>query len=233
MQKSLYDILEVSKSASSETIRHSYEHLTTKYRARLAEHPEHAEEATMRLTAIKEAFHTLGNPENRQRYDDRLEQRASAQAIAIQAPAPSYGFIKIGLIVALLGGSGLYYQKLERDQEAARLEAAKVAAEQAEKQRQAEEERVRALAEDKQRREAQMEAQRIRAEFASAQHQADNSIRLSQSMEARNQMIQKSEERQRAMEEKQRVYEAQRQLERDKATIRQMQYENSRNGAHY
>jgi len=233
MSKSLYDILEVSQSASSETIRHAYERLSGKYRTRLAESPEHAEEAAMFLTALKEAFHTLGNPENRRRYDERLEQRVPSQGVVMSEAAPSYGFIKIGLIVALLGGGGLYYQKLSRDQEAARLEAVRVAAEQAEKQRRADEEKAQAMAEEKLRREAQQEEQRVRYEFAAAQRRADTSIQMGQYLEGRNQMIQKNEERQRAMEEKQRLYEAQRQLERDKATIRQMQYENSRNGVHY
>ena len=79
MGKTLYDILEVSPSASPEAIAVAHKRLTEKY------HPEHPRnqdnpDAFNLYKAVNDAFKTLSHPELRQRYDQRLDTEARAEA---------------------------------------------------------------------------------------------------------------------------------------------------------
>lgn len=72
MKKTLYDILEVSQSASADAIRAAYERLSAQLRRAItADEPD----AVVRLTAVKQAFDVLSNPDRRKRYDASLVAR--------------------------------------------------------------------------------------------------------------------------------------------------------------
>ncbi|HSD39246.1 MAG TPA: DnaJ domain-containing protein [Rhodocyclaceae bacterium] len=81
-KKSLYDLLEVSQSASEGAIRAAFDRLTAMYEeSRLPTHNDMSQETAFNL--IKDAFFTLGNPSRRDAYDARL------QAPVLAPPEPN------------------------------------------------------------------------------------------------------------------------------------------------
>lgn len=69
--KTLYDILELSLSASPESVRSAYERLSAKFAADSL-NPD----AKLRADATTEAFLTLSNPAKRAQYDKTLATRS-------------------------------------------------------------------------------------------------------------------------------------------------------------
>lgn len=119
--KTLYDILEVSNSASPESIRAAFERLSAK-----AENGAQNADARVQYEALKEAFFTLNNAEKRQQYDKKLAQRASPVLQRVEVIEPFWTLPKLivlGVIVLALGG---YYYKHQQTQ--MRLEAEKAVA---------------------------------------------------------------------------------------------------------
>lgn len=77
MGMTLYDILEVSQTASFETIRAAYRSLSQRY------HPDKNpgdEEAAARMQQINMAFSILSSPETRAAYDTELAQKHSSNS---------------------------------------------------------------------------------------------------------------------------------------------------------
>jgi len=73
----LYDTLEVSRSASHETLNAAHRALSRKY------HPDNAASAdTERYHAVQEAWEVLGDARKRRQYDASLKRRA------VPPPAP-------------------------------------------------------------------------------------------------------------------------------------------------
>jgi curved DNA-binding protein CbpA len=108
MTKSLYDILEVSPSASYEAIRAAYERLSRKYDPDLDEHRGNAE-VRLRHEAIKEAFFTLGNTYKRARYDRSLAPPATASAFPLDRHDSFWTLPRLlVLLTALLLAGGWY-----------------------------------------------------------------------------------------------------------------------------
>ncbi|MGH8674545.1 MAG: DnaJ domain-containing protein, partial [Burkholderiales bacterium] len=70
MPKTLYDILEVSRSASAEAIDASHQRLQADLQPKA---DAGSEDARIRLTAAREAYQTLSNPARRRLYDASLE----------------------------------------------------------------------------------------------------------------------------------------------------------------
>src|SRR5439155_23351750 len=72
--KTLYDILELSSSASEDSIRAAYERLSAKFDPA---RPQSAgkTEANFKAEPTKEAFVTLANPATRAQYDKTLAAR--------------------------------------------------------------------------------------------------------------------------------------------------------------
>jgi len=210
MASTLYDILEVSASASPETIRAAYERLSAKFKG------DSAPEARMRLDAMKEAFLTLGDPAKRQRYDKSLATRLQPIAHNVEVVEPFWTTPKIIVLAVILIFGGGYYYKHKREE--ARLEAEKAIA--ATKAKEAEE-TARAQAEQarleliKQREEAAIEAQQRRdREAALRQYDADRRVNQRENQQAqraktaderRELQQQKSEERQAAAAARQRA----------------------------
>ena len=112
MEKTLYDILEVSPSATHDAIRANYSRLS----AQLDEQPYTADEKVLRRSALSEAFLILDSPARRATYDRRLQARP--------APAePFWTWSKAGGIAILAVVLGGYAHK--QQSELARIELQK------------------------------------------------------------------------------------------------------------
>jgi curved DNA-binding protein CbpA len=116
MGKSLYDILEVSLSASPESIRAAYERLSAKFPVSNA-NPD----AKLQATAITEAFLTLGNPAKRAQYDTTLADRRQPVIYSVEAVEPFWTLPKFLVLLAVIVACGGAYYNYSKEQ--ARLHA--------------------------------------------------------------------------------------------------------------
>jgi colicin import membrane protein len=215
--KSLYDLLEVNESASQEAIAANYKRLYAGY-SQLATNG--GEDATNQLIAIREAYSTLSNPERRRRYDEKLATRLEA-AEAFDRPLPA--FLKLLILVVVVGLLALGYGKYQSEQEKARLERERIiaATKAAELEAQnAREERAAADQAERQRRADEAAERNERARDIAYGNQVTRSAQYS---EAQLRLEQQRAEQQRANAERQRVNEANRQLAKDKAYLRELE----------
>lgn len=223
MQKSLYDLLEVSTSASQESITVSYQRLHAHYAAQQS--GSDGEDATNRLIALREAYSTLSNPERRKAYDDKLAARNATEVVQ---EAPSRSYMKILLLAAIVGTSGLGYAKYQANREQAILEKEKAAAAvrlaEIEAKRE-ESERIAARQAEYQRQQAEARARYEREQELAYGRQVSRDI---QRGEAMAQFEKQRDEQRKQREEQQRQYEAERRLAQDKATLRRLEAENNR-----
>jgi curved DNA-binding protein CbpA len=232
-ERSFYDLLEVSNNASQETIQAAYERLAVKFDPASAANAGNAA-ARMQYDAVRQAFMTLGNAENRAQYDRKLALRAFTPVSPVQVQDPFWTAPKmlvVGLIVVGIGG---FYFKHQRDQ--TRLEAEKVIAvakakEAAEKARaDAEVERLALQRESERERTERMEAARARHERDADLRQVQRDVRVNDinnrvfaavdRAQARSDDYQKRNEEMRIKrEEAQAAAVARQQLQRDKAEL--------------
>lgn len=229
-ERTFYDILEVSNTASAETIQAAYERLAAKFDPA----KEGNAAARMQFDAVKQAFLTLGNAENRAQYDRRLSLRSFTPARPVQVMEPFWTLPKlaiVGLIVLAIGG---FYFKHQSEQ--ARLEAEKAIAvakaREAEEQAraQAEAERLTYQREQDAERKERMEAARLRREREADVRQYQREARAneinSRAYAGYDRAQERSEENRRRVEqdrvkreEMQAAAAARQQLARDKAEL--------------
>lgn len=120
-EKTLYDTLELSATASSEAIHAAYQRLSAKFDP---DRPENAANpgARMQHDAVKEAFIRLGNPEKRKQYDDRLA-RLRTMLENVEVAEPFWTLPKlIVLSVALVAAASFYYGNQKEQARLARVE---------------------------------------------------------------------------------------------------------------
>ncbi len=228
MQKSLYDLLEVSATASQDSIAVSYRRLHAKF-AELQSSSDN-EDATNQLIALREAYSTLSNPERRAAYDEKLAARATVEPSQDDEPR---SYAKLLVLIALIGACGFGYARyqsnlaqqaaLEREKAAAEVRLAEIEA-QRERERLAQE-RHAARQEESQR---EQEERRARYERERDQEYGRQVSRDLQRQEAAAQYEKQRDEQRKVREEQQRQYEAERRLAQDKATLRRMEAENAR-----
>jgi len=233
MAKTLYDILELSPSASREAIRAAYDRLSSKFDPDSDEHRGKAD-IRMRADAVKEAFFTLGNPEARARYDRSLVAGNAVYTPSIPDLRPTWTMPKIILIVvALLAGGGWYLnnkhteQKLAAERAIAEARAkeaeakAKAEAQAAEQerlalQRQREIDRQRNTQENRTRN----EFDRNRRDFEREQRRQEINERLTQDRERREkQNLAQRSEMERQRQDAANVAEARRRAAREKEDL--------------
>jgi curved DNA-binding protein CbpA len=230
MANTLYDLLEVSQSASAETISAAYQRLRGLHTEQAAGGDE---DATNRLIALREAFSTLSDPGRRQRYDDGL----IARELSHEAAPASRPFLKLVVIAIIVGFFGLTYSRHQTAQQVARLETERLAAtaKQAEAEarmaeveaRRATEERLAADREERKRlRDEAMERSSRERDIAYGQQISRNLERA----EAESQRAKWREEQQKEQAERQKIREAESQLAREKAYLRQIEMEKRRSG---
>lgn len=226
MQKSLYDLLEVSASASQETIAANYQRLHAKFVE--LQSSSDGEDATNQLIALREAYSTLSNAERRKAYDEKLAAQAEPE-IVLEAPRSKLVPVLVALV---LGVSGISFAKYQSSREQAALEREKAAAavrlaEIEARQQREREDRERAAA-----RQADYQRQQAEArERYEREHERDYSQQVSRDIQRGEAMAQQEklrEEQRKQREEQQRQYEAERRLAQDKATLRRLEIENSR-----
>lgn len=238
-ERTYYDILEVSQSASAEIIHAAYERLLAKFDPANSGNADNAA-ARMQHDAVRQAYLTLGDVERRAQYDRRLQLRSMPPASAAPALEPFWTLPKmliLGLIVLAMGG---FYFKHQRDQ--ARIEAEKVIA--VAKAREAEQ---KALAEAEAERLAYQREQdaerRERVEAARLARQRDADVRQFQrearinefssrantafdrSMERGEEARRRAEEARVKREEMQAAAAARQNLARDKAELCRLERE--------
>lgn len=230
--KTLYDLLELSPSASSEAIRAAYERLSRKYDPMLDEHAGKAD-VRMRAEAIKAAFFTLGNPEARARYDRSLIPSNAAYTSAIVDLQPTWTAPKILLVVIALLAGGWYMngkhteRKLATERAIAEARAkeaeakAKTETEAAEQerlalQRQRELDRQRNLQEHRTR----SEFERSRREFEYEQRRQEMNERLAQDRQRREeQSLAQRREMERQRQDAANLVEARRRAAREREEL--------------
>ncbi len=232
-ERTYYDILEVSSSASSETIQAAYERLAAKFDPAAEGNAGNAA-TRMQYDAVKQAFLTLGSAENRAQYDRKLELKNFAPARPVEVVEPFWTLPKlmvVGLIVLAMGG---FYFKHQRDQ--ARLEAEKAIAVAKAKEAEvkakaeAEAERLAAQREREQESAERQQAAQLRrerdADLRRAQHEAranDITNRVFSTIdkaEGRQEEYKKRAEAARIKREEAQAANASRQaLQRDKAEL--------------
>lgn len=228
MQKSLYDLLEVSPTASQDSIAVSYRRLHAKF-AELQSSSDN-EDATNQLIALREAYSTLSNPERRAAYDEKLTARATVEQSQDGEPR---SYAKLLVLLALIGACGFGYARyqsnlaqqaaLDREKAAAEVRLAEIEA-QRERERLAQE-RHAARQEESQR---EQEERRARYERERDQEYGQQISRDLQRQEAAAQYEKQREDQRKLREEQQRQSDAERRLAQDKATLRRMEAENAR-----
>lgn len=220
MKKTLYDLLELSRTAGQEAIISSHQRLSAKI---LDTDPD----ADNARKILNDAFSTLSSPTLRLRYDSALadaERPAAAENLDYGGTSP---FKKLLIAGVLIGISGFGYSKYSRDKETALIEkerarvaevlAASQRAEQAELLA-AKEKHAEQLRQERQQQYEMEAARRQGAQVSQANAYAADRARR------------ESEQQQREQENAQRrqQYEAQNRLARDKAQLRQLESENAR-----
>jgi curved DNA-binding protein CbpA len=221
MAKTLYDILEVSSSASPDAIRAAYERLSTKL------DPDRDEnrgkpDARIRHEAVKEAFLTLSNAAKRAQYDKSLIQ-AEPKLTHVEVVEPFWTLPKILVLsVALIFGGGYYYKHKQAEIKAAAEKAiAEAKAREAAEQARIEAEQAQ-LALQRQRQE-QLEQARVQREHNAAIQRSNAEqrtiVRIEQSDARRQAMDQRRAESQKQMEERRAALAAQQRAEREKAEL--------------
>lgn len=239
MAKSLYDLLELSPTASREAVRAAYERLSRKFDPDLDEHRGSAD-IRLRAEAIKEAFFTLGNPEARARYDRSLLPPNAVYTAAIPDLEPNWTMPKILLIlVALAVGGGWYLNNKHSEQKLAaeraiaearakeaeakaKVEAQAVEQERLALQRQRELDRQRNYQESRTR----SEFDRTRREFERDQRRQEMNERLTQDRQKREQQnLAQRTEMERQRQEAANVADARRQAAREKQELCRMERE--------
>lgn len=231
--KTLYDILEVSTSASLETIRAAYERLST-INDPASESNASNKDARFQYEAIKDAFFTLSNPEKRALYDKKLAARSDTGVRHVEVIDSFWTTPKLIVIgVIVLGLGGFYYK---HQQEQSRLEAQKVIAaaqaKEAEGKAKAETETARIALQRE--REQKAEERRSYNEQRSAVQQYKGDVRTDaiinrglanndRALERSAAAAQQAEETRRKREENQAAAAARQSLARDKAELCRME----------
>ncbi len=221
--KTLYDVLEVARTASPEVIDASYQSLREK---RDPEIPGNAKDdnAKLRFNALREAFVTLSNPDRRKRYDARLEVLENVEIIE-----PFWTPARVLILILAFTLGGAEYWKYRSD--LANAEMARIAAD-AEKARLVEIEKKRA---DDERAAAAAETQRQamerrqQSELESARRYADQLGRQNDAArlvyERQLQIDQQRQDQEQQRQRQQAELEARRQAMQDQQKPQQLQYQ--------
>ncbi|MBS1145208.1 MAG: DnaJ domain [Proteobacteria bacterium] len=220
MYSNLYEILEVSQSASQEAIDANYKRLHLKHSDPASKGDE---DATNQLIALREAYRTLSDVELRRKYDNKLD---SQQSNLIIEETSSHSLLKILLVVSTIGACLFGYGKHQAAQEKARLEKEQIAAtaKLAELEAQREQtERLAILQAEQQRLQAQaiLERQQRESDYAYGKQVSRDLERA----ETQARQEREKEERQRTLAEKQKQNEFERQLAKERALARQMEHD--------
>ena len=221
-EKTLYDILEVSETASTEIIRAAYERMEKVWGPDGARGTDAG--AAVRYAAVREAFLTLATPAKREAYDRRLFAQRQGPVEQPFWSGPKKVLLTV-LVVVSVGGYAHYHRKHEQ----AKLEAEKaIALEKAkEETARAEAERIQMAreahdkgAEERQRRQREIELRAFEQSQRSRERETHYQVERERSQKVHQQT---RDEAQRRREEQQAVYAAQQRAQRERAELCQME----------
>lgn len=220
MARTLYDILELSPSASAEAVQAAYDRLAAKFDP-TAPANEGKADVRMQSDAVKEAFLTLSDPVRRLRYDRSIGVRPDPGFGPAQPVEPFWTwpkFLLIGLALVAFAGWHVYERRVEARLAAEReIAAAKAREAEAKAREEAERAQLERLEQDR-AREARYAEERKRAETERLQRAFEREVR-SRDMQARTlaerERIEQMNQTRRAEMEKQRAESDQRRREAD------------------
>ena len=225
--KTLYDILELSSSASAEAIHAAHERLSAKHDPDRAENRSNPD-ARIQHEAVKEAFHTLSNAAKRVQYDKTLAQ-AQPKIYNVEVVEPFWTAPKLLIlaVVLLIGGGAYYKHKQVEIRVAAEKAIAEAKAMEAAEQARLQAEQARLAAQRE--REEKMEELRARREADATIRQMNAERRvvtsIDQSAARREAMDQRRVEAQRQSEERRAALAAQQRADREKAELCRLERE--------
>jgi len=107
MNKTLYELFELTPKATDDELRAAFDALSTRYAPSPGLAPELAELRAIRLQALREAWSVLGNPRQRDAYDASLHAKAvPVSQMVIEdgfvEPVPHNGYAKIWLALGVI-----------------------------------------------------------------------------------------------------------------------------------
>jgi curved DNA-binding protein CbpA len=229
--KTLYQVLEVSETASVETIEAAYRAISERLKQRAARDPQGA---ALMVTALEEAYRTLSNNDLRRRYDARIAPQPSIPAASTVDDRP--WIVRnwvVMLLLAFATVSAYGYHRHIQKEKAAIAKALREKEELVAKQKAEQEERERLQAEAQDARRKQLEEARYRQWVEQNRRIGTAYAREEERQRARIQQDAIRQEqawaRQQRMEEmaKQREeMQARARLEQDKRKLEQLEREN-------
>jgi curved DNA-binding protein CbpA len=229
-ERTLYDFLELSSTASPEAIRVSYERLAAKFDP---SRPENAgnSAAKVQYDVVKEAFQTLSDPDRRKQYDAKLI-RARTAVQTMEIIEPFWTLPKMVLVcAALLVAGGFYYSEKKEQARQARMETERhiAAAKAAEAKENARIELEKMRLEETQKKQEQIAEERFKreGEYLSRKISAEQQMlsRRAEQEKAQAEAASRRAESQRRAEELQAENAARQQLARDKAELCRLERE--------
>lgn len=219
MKTTLYDLLEISRTASPEAILSSYQRLF----AKISDSDPDAENKRKILT---EAFSSLSEPARRLRYDRTLMDTNASPEVVIYDESTS-SFKKLLFAGLLIAVCAFGYNKYSKDKEAAFIEKERARATEvlAAAQRAEQAELLAAkMSRDEQLRQDRQQQYEIEA----ARRQGAQISQTNAYAEERARREALTQQREQENAQRQQQAEAQNRLARDKAQLRQLESENSR-----
>ena len=227
MGRSLYDLLEVSETASQEAIHAAYARLSDSLKSKITK--SDAPDAEIQLKATYDAYRVLSNLQSRQRYDESLAMKN----VVYEDDVPFWTKTKAALAAIIVLAALGVYTKHSREVEKEKAEGLRIAAVQAEKEKQAK------LEEEKNKLEREQEAQQRRdalqqqAQFESDRRYGDSitsrSIQQQAYEQQRSEREQRSEQQRAESDRRRQEQDARRQAEADQRKLRNLEYENRTN----
>ncbi len=222
MAKTLYEVLEVAKNASPETIEAAHKAITARLRIREERDPNGA---ALARTAVYEAYTTLSSPELRRRYDARLANVPVYGHAEPREPSSAARWVALGVVAVALAGGYAYYGRVEKQRIAAEkaLQAHEALLA---KQREEKEEAARQKAEMQEARQVRMDQYREQQWMEQRRRETAMSVRQRETELVRAQQDAQRQQRAEEMARQREDMEARRRLELEKRKLQQLEREN-------
>jgi hypothetical protein len=227
--KSLYDVLEIPRSASKEAIQAAYSALSERVKVRAVRDPDGA---AAYAAALAEAHKVLSDPELKRNYDARLAA-ANQPKVVVSDDRPWIRRHAVPIVLVLMIAGGWYWYHVQQVKKQEAVAAALREAEELLAKQKAEKEETERLEAEKQEARRKMIEQvnyqrwseQARRD-AAINHQRQESMRLQAERQAAYEI-----ERERRLEQisKQREEtQARMRLEQEKRRLQQLEYQNNR-----
>jgi curved DNA-binding protein CbpA len=133
MAKSLYEILEVSATATKEAIDAAHTRLSEKFDPESAQNRGRSD-AMLQYKAVREAYAVLGNPDRRASYDRThpapgvIAVRAIPRSTVYEDEEPFWDLKKAMVALLIVIAGGFFYVRYQHDREVEALERARLEA---------------------------------------------------------------------------------------------------------